>query len=147
MNLTQALHAHWAADVTLNGLMPATRFVTGTYVAGNPGSRYATVALRGGQFEGAANDGSSIDTVAVRIQVHHDDYDQGRAVADALLAAFDRSGFPLSPTDEVICMQRTGLPAETQDATSGRWTWVVDFDCRVSLAGGIANGTYCSSEE
>jgi hypothetical protein len=135
MNLAQAIHTRWAADTVLNGLLPVTQVMTGIYVAGEPGSRYATVALCGGRFEGAANDGSSIDTVTIRIQVHHDDYDTGRSIADAVLASFDRSSFSLSPTDKVICMQRTGLPTETQDAASRRWSWAIDFQCRVSLAG------------
>ena len=141
MNLAQAIHTRWAADAALNGLLPVTQVMTGIYVAGEPGSRYATVTLCGGRFEGAANDGSSIDTVTIRIQVHYDHYDAGRSIADALLAAFDRSSFPLSPTDKVICMQRTGLPTETQDATGGRWSWTVDFQCRVSLAGTDTNET------
>jgi hypothetical protein len=135
MNLAQALHSRWASNRTLNALLPVTQVMTGIYVAGEPGSRYATVSLRGGRFEGAANDGSSIDTVSVRIQVHHDDYDQGQAVAEAVLAAFDGSSFPVSPIDKVICMRRKGLPKETQDAAGGRWNWMLDFDCRVSLTG------------
>jgi hypothetical protein len=136
MNLAQVLHARWAANAELDRLLPATAVMTGLNIAGDPATRYASVTLRGGGVESYANDGSSVDQVRVRIDVYDDDYDHGRTVADAVLAAFDRSDFALANGARVISMQKAGIPQEVQDPQSGRWSWPIDFHCRVSLPAG-----------
>jgi hypothetical protein len=130
MNLTQAIHARWAADETLNRHLPSGQVLTGLALAGVPGP-WASIAVRRGVTEGYTNDGSSVERITVRIQVHHEDYDQGWAAADAVLAAFDRADFPLSDGDRVMSMQKNGMPREVQDPRSGRWEWLLDFTCRV----------------
>jgi hypothetical protein len=138
MNLGYYLHSRWQASPPLNGLLPVEKVMTGLYFAADPGSSYATITLPGGAVEGYANDGSSVDSVTVRIQVHDADYDQGGAIVQALLATFDRSDFPLSGNDRVLSMQKTGMPVETQDPHTGQWDWTVDFKCRVYLAAATA---------
>lgn len=135
MNLAQVLQARWAATPALESLFPARQVITGSYFAVDPGSRFATITLPGGKVESYANDGSAVDVVLVRIALCHDDYQQGRAAVEAVLAAFDRSAFDLAGADKVVVMQKTAPPQEAQDPNSGRWTWNLDFQCRVSLAG------------
>jgi hypothetical protein len=139
MNLAQAIQARWSAAPQLNGLLPAEEVVTGTYFAAEPGGCYATITLPGGTVEGYANDGSSVENVQVRIQVHDDDYGHGQAVVAALLAALDRADFALAGADRVLAMQKTGMPQEIQDPRRGQWEWIVDFRCRVYLAGAASS--------
>jgi hypothetical protein len=131
MNLAEAIQTRWAATPSLCALLPAGQVMTGIYFAQTPPLRFATIALRGGTVEGYANDGSSIDTAAVRIQVHHDQYDQGAAIVAAVLAAFDRSDFAMGATDRVLCVQKSGVPSEAQDPQTGQWDWLIDFNCRL----------------
>jgi hypothetical protein len=134
MNLGSYLHSRWQASPPLNDLLPVEKVMTGLYFAADPGSSYATIMLPGGTVEGYANDGSSVDNVTVRFQVHDADYDHGGAIVVALLVTFDRSDFALSGNDRVLSMQKTGMPRETQDPHTGQWDWIVDFKCRVYLA-------------
>jgi hypothetical protein len=138
MNLGAYLHSRWRASPSLNDLLPVEKVMTGLYFAADPGSSYATITLPGGAVEGYANDGSSVDSVKVRFQVHDADYDRGGAIVEALLATFDRSDFALSGNDRVLSMQKCGSPQETQDARTGQWDWIVDFQCRVYLAAATA---------
>jgi hypothetical protein len=131
MNLAQLIHARWAAAPQLNDLLSVAKVMTGTFFATDPGARYATVTLPGSRAHGFLNDGSSLEVVTIRLRIHHDDYDLGKAVVDAALAVFDRSEFALSADERVINMQRTGLPQELQDPRTGQWDWVIEFHCRV----------------
>jgi hypothetical protein len=134
MNLGYYLHSRWQSNPQLNDLLPAENVMTGLYFTADPGASYATIALPGGTVDGYANDGSSVDNVTVRIQVHNAQYDAGSAIVAALLAAFDRCDFALSGNDRVLSMQKTGMPEERQDPQTGQWDWIVDFKCRVYLA-------------
>jgi hypothetical protein len=134
MNLGYYLHARWQASPSLNGLLPVDKVMTGLYFTVDPGPSYATITLPGGTAEGYANDGSSVDNVAVRVQVHDSDYDRGGTIVAAILATFDRADFPLSGNDRLLSMQKAGMPRETQDPHTGQWEWTLDFQCRVYLA-------------
>lgn len=133
IHLAQALHARWAADTNLNNLLPAHRVFTGEQAMGMPAAPWGAILLLGGTLESAANDGSSVDRMKIRIQLRHDDYDQGQAIIEAVLTAFDRSDFSLEGRCRVISMQREGLPQEFLDPQHVRWTWFADFECRVSV--------------
>lgn len=137
MNLAQYVHTRWAADGTLNGLLPVASVSTGRYFAADPGSRFATITLPGGSYDSRHNDGSAVNRTTVRIQVHHDNYDLGLAIANAVLSAFNRSEFALSGTDRTINMQATGPPMELQNDETAEWDFVIDFDCLVHLATGV----------
>ena len=80
MNLGSYLHSRWQASPPLNELLPVEKVMTGLYFAADPGSSYATIMLPGGTVEGYANDGSSVDNVTVRFQIHDADYDHGGAM-------------------------------------------------------------------
>lgn len=137
MNLAQYIHTQWAADATLNGLMDSDRVTTGIYFEDDPGSRFGTITLPGGAYRQRFNDGGALNETLVRIQVHHDDYDLGLAIANAVLAVFNRSDFDLSGSDKVINIQAEGPPAELQDVITGEWDFVIDLRAVVHLATGV----------
>ncbi|MBN2476901.1 MAG: DUF3168 domain-containing protein [Pirellulales bacterium] len=129
MNLMQTIHQRWAADETLDGLLPASRVSTGINV--DPASPYAVIGTRGNRPIGYHNDGSVLVTVGVRIQVFDEAYDAAAAIVAQVKATFDRTDFDLSGDDRVVNMQRTDDRARQED--DGTWQWVVDFDCTVYL--------------
>lgn len=146
MDIEKQIHARWAADATLNGLLPETKLATGIYFPpeddadddGNPEFPYATLTRPGDTPEEYYNDGSSIEAVQVRITVYHQksSYDEGVAIVDAIKAAFDRSMFSLTGnSDKVLHMERLSY-APLQDQASGDWFFVVDYMCHVFLGSG-----------
>jgi hypothetical protein len=135
MNLAQAIHARWAANERLNGLLPADRLITGQVPDDDRRTALATLLITGGRLLGCANDGSSVDELTVRLRVYHPDYDAGSTIVDALLAVFERADFDLAG-GRVVNMQRGGLAQEIQDPHSGRWQWMIEFQCCVQLFSG-----------
>ena len=136
MNIGQVLHTRWAADGTLNGLLPVANVMTGNYFATDPVFPYATITRPGDTTEGYDNSDAAEERVTVRVTVYHhrDNYDEGLAIADAVKSAFDRTAFDLSGSDKVLNMQRTGY-LELQDENDN-WYFVIDFTCTVHLASG-----------
>lgn len=127
------IHARWAADSTLNGLLDSAKFVTGTYFkedtdgTGGPTFPYATVTFPGGGVRSYTTD----DTVAyptARISVYHDrdSYDECKAIMDAVVGCFDRAGFTLTGDNDVLNMQLAGEPEYVQDE-DGDWYAIADF--------------------
>lgn len=135
MDIARAIHARWAADQRLSGLLPAEKLTTGRSPGDGRSAPFATLTVGGGRRLSYANDGSSVDELTVRVRIDHTDYDAGGAIVDALLAVFDRSDFDVSG-GRVVAMQRTGLPQESQDPASGRWQWLIEFQCCVQLIPG-----------
>ncbi len=136
MNIGAVIHTRWAADSTLNGLLPSSDVMTGNYFATDPKFPYATITRPGDTTEGYDNTEAAEERVTVRVTVYHhrDNYDGGLAIADAAKSAFDRTKFDLSGSDKVLNMQRTGY-AELQDEDDN-WYFVIDFTCTVHLASG-----------
>lgn len=139
MNLAQAIHARWSASAALNALLPAARVMTGAYLAEQAGGPYAVIELPGSSVEGYCNDGSAVERVGVRMVLHHDDYDAGCQLAEAVARAFDRSDFDLAGGDRVLNMQKRGecsaVPASPQsDRPGGHWQWTIELECRVYRA-------------
>lgn len=134
MNLSQVLQTQWAADSTLNGLLPAANVNTGIYFNAAPTFPYATITRPGGTVESRANDGTRIDALTVRITVYHgaDYYDEGVTIAQAVDDAFDNTNFNLTG-DKVLVMQIDGPPEEIQDQESGNWYWICDFTARIEM--------------
>ena len=135
MNLPKYLHTRWAANTTLNGLLPATSLHTGTHMAVDPTFPFATISMPGGFNAGRTNDGVSNEAVSVRIAVYHgaDYYDELVAIAEAVHDAFDEAAFDLGGSDRCILMHQEGEPDQIQDER-GDWTFSIDFTCRVSKA-------------
>lgn len=131
MNLAEVLHQRWAAAETLNGLLPAASVHTGPGVARTMPA--AAITKRTDRPDVYLSDGSSLNTVGVRIQVFHDSYDSAVAVLEQVRTAFDRTEFDLSDDDKVINMRRANDFEEQQD--DGSWRLVIDFDCTVYLDG------------
>ncbi len=136
MNLEAQLHARWAADATLNGLLDASKVSTGIYVGtdDNPTFPFATLTFPGGSPRDYTNS-QTIARPVVRIAVYHgrSNFDEAKAIMDAVVAAFDRAEFSLSGSDTVVNMQLQGEPASTQD-DDGDWYFIADFQAIAVLA-------------
>ena len=131
MNLAEVLHQRWAATEALNDLLPASSVHTGPGVARTTPA--AVITKRSDRPDSYLNDGSSLNTVGVRIQIFHDSYDSAVAVLDQIRTAFDRTEFALSGDDKVVNMRRANDFEDRQD--DGTWRLVIDFDCTVYLDG------------
>ncbi len=138
MNLGEVIHDRWAADATLNGLLAATKVMTGTNFAVDPAFPYATITAPGGPPGERYNDGAATNVVTVRIAVYHDmdNYDACKAIADRVQVLFDSKDFALGGSDKVLDI-RASIPQEIQDQETSVWTFVCDLDCRVYLATGV----------
>ena len=71
----------------------------------------------------------------MRIDVWHDCYDAGRAILDAVIAAFDRSRFGLSGESRVTRMCRSDDFALQHG--DGLWQFSVFFSLQAYLASGV----------
>ena len=130
MNLAQVIHQRWAAAEALSNLLPASRVYTG--MADDPTTPFAVITKQSDRPAAYLNDGSSLNTVGVRIQVFHHNYDSAADVMHQVKTAFDRTDFELSGSDKVINMRRSN-DFETQEK-DGVWRLVIDFNCTVYLA-------------
>lgn len=133
MNLAQVIHQRWAAAEALNSLLPAQRVYTGISVDST--TPYAVITKQSDHPLTRHNDGSVVDTVGIRIQVFHDNYDAAAAIVEQIKAAFDRTYFSLSGSDKVINMQRSNDFERPGD--DGVWQMVIDFNCMVYLESGV----------
>lgn len=132
-DLAAQIHVRWAADATLNGLLPVAQVHTGAYSVEDPEFPFATITFPGG----GPRDYSNTDTIAhpvVQITVYHglDYHDEAKAIMDAVLAAFDRADFELTGSDSVLNVQLTGEPSELQDS-DGDWYLVASFECAILI--------------
>src|SRR3972149_10910601 len=133
MNLAQVIHQRWAAATTLNGLLPASRVDTG--LSFDPLRPFAVISKESDRPETYHSDGSAVDTVGLRIQVFHDNYDAGAEIMHQIKVAFDRTAFDLAGSDKVLNIERSN-DWERQH-NDGAWHFVVAFKCTGSLAAGI----------
>ncbi|HYW81229.1 MAG TPA: hypothetical protein VE890_16720 [Thermoguttaceae bacterium] len=133
MNLAEVLHERWAAATALDAMLPVARVVTGMSVDAT--MPYATLIKQSERPLTRHHDGSGVDLVVMRIEVFDENYDTGTAVLHAIKAAFDRSTFALSGSDEVLVMQRVN-DNETQ-SDDGVWQFAIDFECTVYLESGV----------
>lgn len=132
MNLEQAIHQRWAASDALNALLPAEKVKTGRSLGDS--MPYATIARLKNRTVLRTNAGDALDEVTLRVNVWHDEYDAGRAVAEQVKAAFDRSDFALSDGDRVVQMLRTDDFASQHD--DGAWQFTTEFLVQVHLPSG-----------
>jgi len=130
MSLLEAIHQRWAASAALNDLLPASRVYTG--IGAELVMPYAVITRLSDRPSAYHNDGSTVTTVGVRIDVLHDNYDSAEAIVSQILAAFNRSDFALSSADKVINMQQSNNFHRQED--NDTWRMVIDFDCTVYIA-------------
>ncbi len=130
MNPIETIHQRWAADDTLDGLLPAARLITGT--SADAVVPYATVTKKSARPVARHNDGSTVEHVGLRIEVFHEDHDAAATITDRIKAVFDRAAFDLTGGDKVIDMQRSN-DYERQD-DDGTWCMVIDYTCTVYVA-------------
>jgi len=138
MHLGRVIQTRWAANGTLQGLLPASKVMVGIYFAEDPIFPYGTITLPGTGPSARANDGAATNTVIVRVAVYHDrnHYDACKAIADAVQSAFESTNFSLTGSDKVLDV-RSSIPQEIQDQETGDWTFVIDLECKVYLAAGV----------
>ena len=130
MSLIQAIHQRWAATGPLSAALSASRVSTGlSAVHGVP---LAVITKQSDQPLAACNDGSAVDSIGVRIEVFHGNYDAAAAIVAQVKAAMDRADFALDGGNMVIDMRRTNDSEQQQD--DGVWRMVVDFACMVYRA-------------
>lgn len=131
MSLESALHARWAADAELSALLPVENLKTGLVRgAGMPCARLVRKACRAALSTNAAE---TLDEVALEFHVWHEDYDAGRAIADAIVTAFDRGRFDISPSERVLCLRRVLDSAQQED--DGPWQFTLEFVAQVHRTG------------
>ena len=130
MSLIQGIHRRWASSGPLCALLPASRVSTG--LSADPAVPRAVIRKESDRPLAACNDGSTVASVGVRIEVFHGDYDAAAAIVDQINAAMDRVDFALDDGDKVIDMRRTNGSEQQQD--DGLWRMVVDFTCAVQMA-------------
>lgn len=132
-----AIHARWAADETLNGLLPAARFVTGIYFPDDdddstpePEYPYATMTDPGGRRGRDYSNDTILAYPSVQITLYYGkaSFDEAKTAIDAVVALFDRVDFDLVGGGTVQKMQMTGEPRWEQDLGDGHWEFTVDFD-------------------
>jgi hypothetical protein len=133
MDLERAIHERWAAAAGLAAILPAERFTTGlAHAAGFP---YATCERTACRTLLRTSSGDAVDEADLTIRVRHEDYDAGRAIAEQVKAAFDRSDFPLTGGDRAIQMRCVDDSARQHD--DGAWEFLVAFRVQVHLAQGV----------
>jgi len=132
LNLEQAIHERWAASDGLNALLPAENLKTGRSLG--DAMPYATIARLKNRTLFRTSAGDALDEVTLRVNVWHDEYDAGRAVAEEVKAAFDRGSFALSGDDRVVQMLRTNDFASQHD--DGAWQFTTEFLVQVYLSSG-----------
>jgi len=138
MNLSKAIHARWAADETLNGLLDSAKVVTGIHFEEDPGVVWAMVNFPGGEYlERFNNETEATASATVDFQVHHNtSYDTCHAIMDAVYAAFNNVDFALDGDDKVTMMRADGLPTQVQDPEDASWDFTASFTAQVYLPNG-----------
>ncbi len=92
MKIEAAIHALWAADEILSGLVPAERVTTGP--AHGPAACPYVVLLRGpDQPVALASGGARLESARVALDIWANDLDQAQSIAQAAQAVFDRAAF------------------------------------------------------
>jgi hypothetical protein len=124
MTLSEAIHQRWAADEHLVALLPPERFVTGLgtdarlpYGVLNTAAVAPTVRY---------NDRSGIDTVTLRVDCFHQQYQQAAAVADRIRAVFDGAAMPLADGSEAL-LRFVGCHLRQEE--QGAWHLRAKLEC------------------
>jgi hypothetical protein len=133
MNLLQVIHERWTAATALNALLPASCVHTGANFS--PELPRATIYKTSDKPKSYESTGSAIDIVVLRIVVYHERYADAAEIVHQIKAAFNRSSFTLSGSDQVQLMERVNDFEEQLD--DGAWQMTIDFQCTVYLASGV----------
>ena len=132
MNLEQAIHQRWASSGRLSSLLPVERVRTG--LVRGAGIPYATLARKPGRTVFRTNAGDALDEIPLVIQLWHDRFDAGQAIAEEIKAAFDRGQFVLAGGDRVTDMRRSS--ESVVQHSDGTWQWAIEFSVQVYLTAG-----------
>ena len=129
MNLEQALHQHWSDNQALSALLPVDRVTTGRSTGGT--LPCATVARRSRRTVCRTNSGDTIEEVTVAMRLRHESFDDGIAIVQQFLTAFDRSQFSLADGAKVLSLRR--IEDNCHQADDGTWRFQVELLARIHL--------------
>lgn len=129
--LESAFHQHWAADATLNALLPAERLKTGL-VRGTD-LPCASLVRKACRTAARTNAGGRFEEATIEVRIRHDDHDAGRAVADAAADAFDRARLAVSGGQNVLQTLRTRESVVQCD--DGAWEFLIEFLVQLQQTG------------
>ncbi len=116
MSLEKAIRTRWSGDDALTSLVPVTKLATG--VALNDPARPYVTLHRGGSGSSLHTSSRRVDKIDVRFEVWTEDLDEGKNIADAVAARFDRQRFLLDGGGAVR-MRRIGHEEHHDD--QGVW--------------------------
>ncbi|HZZ73624.1 MAG TPA: DUF3168 domain-containing protein [Pirellulales bacterium] len=129
MTFAGAIHARWAADSSLAGLLPAARLFTGP-VRGDSALPYAVLLDEQTTLLARTNRGSDLLERTFRIQVWAAELDAGLSVVAALQSAFDESSFTFDGGAVLDCR----LVSTTEMAlATGAWRLECAYSALVKL--------------
>ena len=132
MKLLEALRYRWAADAALTTLLAVDRVSTGP--ADEASIPYAVITRQTQRPVVQHNDAAAIESVRTRIDMFHDNYDSGWAIAQQIKRTYDRTQFDIANNDRVIDMRRADESDDRDD--DGIWRFTIDFDITVYLENG-----------
>jgi hypothetical protein len=126
VNLLAAIHQRWSLTPSLCAVLPAARASTGA--SADPAVPRAVISKQNDRPLLAANDGSAVDAVGVRIAVFHASHDAAAAIVAEIKAVFDRADFAVEG-GRVINMRREDNSEQQDD--DGLWQMAIHFICHV----------------
>lgn len=129
MDLEQTLHQRWSDNQALNALLPAERISTGRSSLGS--LPRATLSRLSRRTVCRTNSGDILEEVTVEMRLRHESFDDGTAVVQQFLSAFDRSQFSLANGAKVVNLRRVEDDCHQDD--DGNWQFRVEMLARVHL--------------
>ncbi|MFZ5828748.1 MAG: tail completion protein gp17 [Planctomycetota bacterium] len=127
MTLAAALRQHWASSPGLAALLPTERLFTGQAV--DPQRPYAVMHGFEGTQQGHFGDGSKLESIAVELCIHDDDFARLQQITAAARAAFDGAALSLTSSSRVLAIEVSN-GGQTQD-DRGHWRATLTLACHV----------------
>ena len=129
MNLEQALHKRWSEDIALCALLPVERVTTGRSSLGT--LPRATLCRQSRRTVCRTNSDYTLEEATIEMQLRHDSFDDGIAIVQQFLAAFDRSQFSLLGKVKVLSLRR--IDDDCRQAADGTWQFRVQMLARLHV--------------
>lgn len=131
MSVEGAIHVWWAtatdaATVALRALLPANKVVTGQQQDENASLPYATINRESSPVTTRTNC-NAIDSTLIRLQIWHENFDEGQAIKDAAIECFDPSDFNEFIADGVRIFDIRKANDLNFQEDDGVWQFLIDF--------------------
>lgn len=129
----QYFHAQWAADPTLNGLLPATRLTTGRAKVATT-FPYATITPPDETPNGVSNN-TYYDHLTIRIQVWSTSFQVGAAIHRRIYDLFRNADCTLDNGSVLnIHPSARGVIEEQDEVTERVWQFINEFTCQLAIS-------------